>query len=87
MNFLNLLDKLGRKRIVMDRGASHPEFHLAKPWTIDTTLCLEKDLNGFHSILLLIILLMMIMGKGPIIIRSLLLQLLLVVVIGKHLMA
>ena len=34
MNFLNLLDKLGRKRIVMDRGASHPKFHLAKPWTI-----------------------------------------------------
>ena len=34
MNLLNLLDKLGRKRIVMDRGASHPEFHLAKPWTI-----------------------------------------------------
>jgi hypothetical protein len=34
MNFLNLLDKLGRKRIVMDRGTSHPEFHLAKPWTI-----------------------------------------------------
>ena len=34
MNFLNLLDKLGRKRIVMDRGVSHPEFHLAKPWTI-----------------------------------------------------
>ena len=34
MNFLNILDKLGRKRIVMDRGKSHPKYHLAKPWTI-----------------------------------------------------
>jgi|TARA_B110000967_G_C18883643_1_gene562581 hypothetical protein len=34
MNVLNILEKLGRRRTVMDRGASHPEFHLAKPWTI-----------------------------------------------------
>ena len=29
---LRLLDKLGRKKIVLDRGPSHPEFHKAKPW-------------------------------------------------------
>ena len=30
--FLRLLDKLVRKKIVLDRGPSHPEFHKAKPW-------------------------------------------------------
>ena len=28
--FLKLLDKLGRKKIVLDRGPSHPEFYKAK---------------------------------------------------------
>ena len=30
--FLKLLDKLGRKKIVLDRGPSHPHFNEAKPW-------------------------------------------------------
>ena len=30
--FLKLLDKLGKKRTVLDRGTSHPEYHKAKPW-------------------------------------------------------
>ena len=29
---LRLLEKLGRKKIVLDRGASHPNFSEAKPW-------------------------------------------------------
>ena len=29
---LKLLEKLGRKKIVLDRGPSHPEFSKAKPW-------------------------------------------------------
>ena len=30
--FLGLLEKLGRKKIVLDRGPSHPNFKNAKPW-------------------------------------------------------
>ena len=30
--FLKFLDKLGRKKTVLDRGPSHPKFHEAKPW-------------------------------------------------------
>jgi len=30
--FLNLLEKLGRKKTVLDRGSSHPKFSEAKPW-------------------------------------------------------
>ena len=29
---LKILDKLGRKKVVLDRGPSHPEFDKAKPW-------------------------------------------------------
>ena len=29
---LKILDKLGRKKTVLDRGPSHPEFDKAKPW-------------------------------------------------------
>jgi len=29
---LKLLDKLGKKRTVLDRGVSHPEYNKAKPW-------------------------------------------------------
>ena len=29
---LKLLDKLGRKKIVLDRGPSHPKYNEAKPW-------------------------------------------------------
>ena len=30
--FLKLLEKLGRKKLILDRGFSHPEYHQAKPW-------------------------------------------------------
>jgi hypothetical protein len=30
--FLKLLDKFGRKKIVLDRGPSHPNYKAAKPW-------------------------------------------------------
>ena len=30
--FLKFLEKLGRKKIVLDRGKSHPKFNHAKPW-------------------------------------------------------
>ena len=30
--FLKILEKLGRKKIVLDRGPSHPKFNEAKPW-------------------------------------------------------
>ena len=29
---LKLLDKLGRKKVVLDRGSSHPNYKSAKPW-------------------------------------------------------
>ena len=30
--FLKFLEKIGRKKIVLDRGPSHPKFDEAKPW-------------------------------------------------------
>ena len=30
--FLNFLDKVGRKKVVLDRGPSHPRYDEAKPW-------------------------------------------------------
>lgn len=30
--FLKFLEKIGRKKIVLDRGISHPNFDDAKPW-------------------------------------------------------
>ena len=30
--FLKLLEKLGRKKLILDRGPSHPKYHEAKPW-------------------------------------------------------
>ena len=30
--FLILLEKLGRKKLLLDRGPNHPEFYKAKPW-------------------------------------------------------
>ena len=29
---LGLLEKLGRKKLVIDRGPSHPKYDEAKPW-------------------------------------------------------
>ena len=30
--FLRLLEKLGRKRLLLDRGPQHSQYHKAKPW-------------------------------------------------------
>ena len=30
--FLKILEKLGRKKTVLDRGPSHPQYKKAKPW-------------------------------------------------------
>ena len=30
--FLKLLEKLGRKRLLLDRGPAHSKYHKAKPW-------------------------------------------------------
>ena len=30
--FLKLLEKFGRKKLVLDRGPDHPDYHNAKPW-------------------------------------------------------
>ena len=30
--FLKFLDKIRKKKVVLDRGPSHPEYHEAKPW-------------------------------------------------------
>ncbi len=30
--FLDFLEKIGRKRIILDRGSSHPRYRDAKPW-------------------------------------------------------
>ena len=30
--FLKFLEYLGRKKIILDRGPSHPEYNKAKPW-------------------------------------------------------
>ena len=30
--FLKLLEKLGRKKLILDRGPSHPNYNEAKPW-------------------------------------------------------
>ena len=30
--FLKFLEKIGRKKIVLDRGPSHPKYNEAKPW-------------------------------------------------------
>ncbi len=47
MLLLNILDKLGRKKIVMDRGPSHPEYILAKPWTARYYLLFKKRPRWF----------------------------------------
>ena len=30
--FLKILEKVGRKRLILDRGPTHPEYYKAKPW-------------------------------------------------------
>ena len=47
---LKILEKLGRKKIVLDRGPSHPELTRQNLGWRDIMFCLEKDQNGFLSI-------------------------------------
>ena len=48
--FLKFLEKIGRKKVVLDRGQSHPRFDQAKPWVTDIMFYLDIGLNGFHLI-------------------------------------
>jgi len=48
--FLKLLNKLGRKKIVLDRGPSHPKYNKAKPWMNRYYVLMRIGPNGFHSI-------------------------------------
>ena len=47
MLLLKILEKLGRKKVVMDRGPSHPEYCLAKPWTARYYLLFRKRPRWF----------------------------------------
>ena len=49
--FLKLLEKLGRKKLVLDRGPSHSKYNEAKPWMNRYYICLDVDPNGYHLIL------------------------------------
>ena len=53
MLFLKILEKLGRKKVVMDRGPSHSEYHLAKPWTARYYLLFRKRPKWFPFNILL----------------------------------
>ena len=44
---LSLLDLLGRKKIILDRGPSHPEYQKAKPWMMRYYLFLRKRPKWF----------------------------------------
>tara|TARA_B100000686_G_C16770706_1_gene964964 strand:- start:251 stop:679 length:429 start_codon:yes stop_codon:yes gene_type:complete len=44
---LNLLEKFGRKRVLLDRGASHPKFNDAKPWMLRYYLLFKKRPKWF----------------------------------------
>ena len=47
MLLLKILEKLGRKKVVMDRGPSHPEYCLAKPRTARYYLLFRKRPRWF----------------------------------------
>ena len=44
---LKFLDKIGRKKVVLDRGPSHPKYDEAKPWMNRYMSCLDIDPSGF----------------------------------------
>ena len=46
--FLKFLEQIGRKKIVLDRGVSHPEFDKAKPWMERYYLLFKKRPYWFH---------------------------------------
>ena len=45
--FLKLLEKLGRKKLVLDRGPSHPDYINAKPWMNRYYLLFRKRSKWF----------------------------------------
>ena len=47
MLLLKFLEKIGRMKIVMDRGPSHPHYNLAKPWTARYYLFFRKRPKWF----------------------------------------
>ena len=48
--FLKFLEKIGRKKIVLDRGPSHPKFNEAKPWMNRYYVLFRNRPSGFHLI-------------------------------------
>ena len=47
MLLLKILEKIGRMKIVMDRGPAHPEYYKAKPWTARYYLLFRKRTRWF----------------------------------------
>ena len=48
--FLKLLDKLGRKKLILDRCPSHPDYNKAKPWMERYYLLFRKRPKWFPSV-------------------------------------
>ena len=48
--FLKFLEKIGRKKLLLDRGKSHPEYHKAKPWMNRYYLLFRKRPKWFPFI-------------------------------------
>ena len=48
--FLKFLEFLGRKKVVLDRGPSHPNLMKQNHGWTDIMFFLDIDLNGFHLI-------------------------------------
>jgi hypothetical protein len=46
---LKILDKLGRKKVVLDRGPSHPRYDLAKPWMNRYYVLFHEMLSDDHG--------------------------------------
>ena len=47
---LNFLEKLGRKKTVLDIGPSHPKYNEAKPWMNRYYVLFRNRPKCFHSI-------------------------------------
>ena len=45
--FLKFLDTIGRKKLLLDRGQLHPEYHKAKPWMNRYYLLFKKRPRWF----------------------------------------
>ena len=43
---LKILERLGRKKLVLDRGKSHPDYKNAKPWTANAQTPANRANHG-----------------------------------------